>query len=256
MLIDTHAHIYLSHFDQDIDKVVERSIASEIHKIFLPNIDHTSIEKMLSIEEKYAELCIPMIGLHPCSVKGDFEKELSVIESWLRKRAFAGIGETGIDLYWDKTFYAQQIEALKTQIRWAREYTIPIVLHCRDSIQETIDLVSAEADNDLTGIFHCFTGTYEQAKEIISLGFNLGIGGIVTFKNSQLYEVIEKVDLQHLVLETDSPYLAPEPFRGKRNEPSNLKYIAQKVADIKGITVQSLEEVTTQNALELFRRWD
>ncbi|MFC2123917.1 TatD family hydrolase [Bacteroidota bacterium] len=256
MLIDTHAHIYLAQFDQDIDEIVERSTLSGIHKIFLPNIDHTSIERMLSLEENYGDLCIPMMGLHPCSVKEDFEKELSIVESWLSKRAFAGIGETGIDLYWDKKFYYQQIEALKIQLGFARKYNIPIILHCRDSIQETINLVSTETNGSLAGIFHCFTGTYEQAMEIISFGFKLGIGGVVTFKNSQLNEVIEKIDLEHIVLETDSPYLAPEPERGKRNEPSYLKYIAQKIADIKEVEIEKLIDITTKNAFELFKEWN
>ena len=256
MLVDTHAHIYLEQFNKDIDEVLERSKEAGIGKIFMPNIDRLSIDKMLSLEENHGELCIPMIGLHPCSVKADFEKELSIVEFWLEKREFAGIGETGIDLYWDKSFVDQQVEALKIQIGWARKYNLPIILHCRESIQETINLVSSETEDEVTGIFHCFTGTIEQATEIISLGFKLGIGGVVTFKNANLGKVIEKVDLEHIVLETDSPYLSPDPKRGKRNEPSYLQYIAQKIAEIKGREVKEIIATTTQNALKLFKRWD
>jgi TatD DNase family protein len=256
MLIDTHAHIYLEHFNQDMDEMIERSRRAGIRKIYLPNIDHTSIDRMLCLEEKYKDLCIPMIGLHPCSIKSDFEKDLSVMESWLAKRKFAGIGETGIDLYWDKTYFNHQIEALKIQISWAKKYMRPIILHCRGSIQQTIDVITSEVDRNLTGIFHCFTGTYDQAQEIISLGFLLGIGGVVTFKSSNLDDVVEKIDLEHIVLETDSPYLAPVPKRGKRNEPCFLTFIAEKIADIKGITLGDVKERTSQNALNLFREWE
>jgi len=252
MLVDTHAHIYLEQFDKDIDEVIERSISSGVKKIYLPNIDHTSIDRMLSLVEKNRELCFPMMGLHPCSVNSNLDRDLAEVETWLGKGDFAGIGETGIDLYWDKTYYQQQVEALKIQIGWAKEYSLPIILHCRDSIQETIDLVSAQAGDDLTGIFHCFTGTCEQAKEIISFGFKLGIGGVVTFKNSKLDEVIKAIGINHIVLETDSPYLSPDPRRGKRNEPSNLGFIVKKLTEITGISEQELRNITTRNASELF----
>ena len=256
MLIDTHAHIYLENFDQDLDEVVEKSRNADIKKIYMPNIDQSSIQRMLSVEEKYPEVCMPLMGLHPCSVKDDFEEELKIVESWLSKRNFVGIGETGLDLYWDKSYYKQQVEALIIQINWAKNYQLPIILHCRDSIQETINIIEKEKDKNLHGVFHCFTGTLEQAKQIVSLGFILGIGGVLTFKNSNLNEIIENISLEYLVLETDSPYLAPMPYRGRRNEPSYLTFIADRIADFKGISKSEVERITTENALTLFKDGD
>ncbi|MCZ6521088.1 MAG: TatD family hydrolase [Bacteroidetes bacterium] len=250
--IDTHAHIYLEQFKKDIADVVERSIENGVEKIYLPNIDHTSIDDMLELEHKFPGVCFPMMGLHPCSVDNDFEKQLYIAEDWIGKRDFNGIGEIGTDLYWDKTFWEQQQEALKIQLGWAREKKWPAILHCRESIDETIGIVKEMKHTDLRGIFHCFTGTVEQAEEIINLGFYLGIGGVSTFKNGGLEEVLEKVDLAHMVLETDSPYLAPVPFRGKRNEPSRIPLIADRIAILKNIEVEQVGEITSQNAIKIF----
>lgn len=252
MIIDTHAHIYLEDFDEDIDQVLDRCKENGVGRIYLPNIDHTSIERMLALESKTPGLFESMIGLHPCSVKEDFEKELYIIEGWLSKRRFAGIGETGIDLYWDKTFYREQVDALEIQIEWAKRYKIPIILHCRESLGETIDLIGKHSNEDLTGIFHCFTGTVDQAKEIVSLGFNLGIGGVLTYKNSNLNEVLYNIGTGPILLESDSPYLAPVPKRGKRNEPAFIKYVVLKIAEILDIDVSQVEEVTSRNALMIF----
>ena len=239
-------------FDDDIDQVLGRCREAGVGRIYLPNIDHTSIERMLILESKIPELFESMIGLHPCSVKDDFKKELYIIEDWLSKRRFAGIGETGIDLYWDKTFYKEQVDALEIQIEWAKRYKMPIILHCRESLRETIDLVGRHSNDDLIGIFHCFTGTVEQAKEIIALGFKLGIGGVLTYKNSNLNEVLYNIGTDHILLESDSPYLAPVPKRGKRNEPAFIRYVVLKIAEILDIEVSQVEEITSKNALMLF----
>jgi TatD DNase family protein len=245
IFIDTHAHIYLPQFKNDIAETLERSQEAGVEKIFMPNIDKTSIDDMLELEEKYKGFCIPMMGLHPCSVNKQFEKELYLVEQWVNDRDFVAIGEIGTDLYWDKTFWAQQQEALRIQLAWARDKKWPAILHCRDSIEETIEIVAELASEDLRGIFHCFTGSVEQAERITDLGFHLGIGGVSTFKNGGLEEVIETIDLKHLVLETDSPYLAPVPHRGKRNEPSYIPLIAKRISDLKGIDVEEVAQITT-----------
>ncbi|CAN5614643.1 TatD family hydrolase [soil metagenome] len=250
--IDTHAHIYAKEFESDINKVLEKSREVPISKIYMPNIDHTSIDRMMELEEKNRDLCLSMMGLHPCSVKKDFEKELYQVEEWLSKRKFAAIGETGIDLYWDKTFIRQQEEALKIQIDLAKKYKIPIVLHCRDSFEETIDIIEKHKDDDLKGIFHCFTGSLDEANRVINSGFYLGIGGVVTFKNGGLDKVLPDLDLSNIVLETDSPYLAPVPYRGKRNEPAYLESIAVKIAELKKIEIEEVMEATTFNAQKIF----
>jgi TatD DNase family protein len=218
----------------------------------MPNIDQSSIDRMLELESKDSR-CIPMIGLHPCSVEKGFEKELYIVEDWLSKRKWVAVGEIGTDLYWDKTFWAQQQEAFKIQCHWAIKDDIPVVIHCRESIDETIRLIESIGDKKLGGVFHCFTGTVEQAKKIIDLGFYLGIGGVVTFKNGGLDKVIPHLDNNKMVLETDSPYLSPTPNRGKRNEPSYINLVASKVAEFKNITVDEVAEMTTRNALNLFK---
>ncbi|MEX0883960.1 MAG: TatD family hydrolase [Cyclobacteriaceae bacterium] len=253
-LIETHAHIYSKKYDQDRDSVIERSIEKGIRKIFMPNIDLESIEPMLQLEKAYPDFCYPMIGLHPCDVDQDFEKKLEVMESWLNKHPFSGIGESGTDLYWDKTFFDHQKESLKTHIHWAKEKKLPLILHCRESLGPTIELVQDYRDKDLTGIFHCFSGTLEQAQDIIEMGFFLGIGGTVTYKNSGVGAVLEKIGLAHLVLETDSPYLAPVPFRGKRNAPEYLPYIAEKIAEYTGNKVEEVAEITNRNAMKIFKQ--
>ena len=251
-MIDTHAHIYLEEFKKDIEEVISRCDELNVEKIYLPNIDHTSIDDMLELEEKYSEKCIPMIGLHPCSVKKDFEKELYLVEEWLAKRKFAGVGEIGTDLYWDKTYWKEQQEALNIQLDFARQYDLPAILHCRDSIDETIELVEKKKDDRLSGIFHCFSGSLKQAEEIIELGFYLGIGGVATFKNGGMDKVIPHLPLEKLVLETDSPYLSPVPHRGKRNEPAYVELVATRIAELKDVNVDQVKEVTTNNAKEIF----
>lgn len=250
--IDTHAHIYAIEFKEDIDEVLEKSRKENIAKIYMPNIDHRSIDSMMELEEKNQDFCISMMGLHPGSVKKDFEKELYQVEEWLTKRKFAAIGEAGIDLYWDKTFLAQQEEALKIQIELAKKYNLPIILHCRDSFEETISIIEKHKEEHLTGIFHCFTGNLDEANRVINAGFLLGIGGVVTFKNGGLDKVLPDIELKNIVLETDSPYLAPVPFRGKRNEPPYLLYIASRIAELKKTEIEQVMEITTHNAIRLF----
>ena len=251
-MIDTHAHIYLEEFNQDIDEVISRSDELGVEKIYMPNIDHTSIDDMLELEEKYPDKCISMMGLHPCSVKKGFEKELYIVEEWLAKRKFVGVGEVGTDLYWDKTFWAEQQEALNVQLDFAKQYEIPAILHCRDSIDETIDLVSKKKDDRLSGIFHCFSGNVEQAEKIIELGFYLGIGGVATFKNGGMDKVIPSIPLDKLVLETDSPYLSPVPHRGKRNEPAYVELVANRIAALKSMSIEDVKKATTNNAMRIF----
>lgn len=251
-LIETHAHLYLKQFKEDIEEVIDRSKEQGVEKIYLPNIDHKSIDAMLELEDRYPGYCIPMMGLHPCSVDKDFEKELYIVEDWLSQRDFVAIGEMGTDLYWDKTFIEQQKETFKIQSTWAIEKDRPIVIHCRESIDETIALVADLKEDAYRGIFHCFTGTVDQAKEITEMGFMLGIGGVATFKNGGLEPVLEAIGIEHLVLETDSPYLAPVPHRGKRNEPSYLDLVAQKIADVKNLTKNEVAEATAKNSERIF----
>jgi TatD DNase family protein len=218
----------------------------------MPNVDHTSIDGMLEVEARFGDAVYPMMGVHPCSIKKDFQRELYLVEDWLSKRKFSAIGEIGTDLYWDKTFFEQQKEAFLVQVRWAKEYALPVVIHCRDSIDETIAMVEQEQDGTLRGVFHCFSGNADQAERITKLGFYMGIGGVVTFKNGGLDVVIPEIDLDKIILETDSPYLAPVPHRGKRNEPSYIPLVAQRVAELKRCHVEEIQEITTRNALKLF----
>jgi TatD DNase family protein len=250
---DTHAHIYLEEFDADRSEMLARAQQAGVEKIYLPNIDSRSIDRMLELEEKTKGTCFAMMGLHPCSVKKDFEKELYVIESWLAKRSFVAIGEMGTDLYWDKTFWEQQQEAFRIQANWAKQYNVPIVIHSRESLDQTIKLVEELQDGTLSGVFHCFTGTVEQAERIAKLGFYLGLGGVATFKKGGLDDVIPHMDIIKIVLETDSPYLAPVPHRGKRNEPAYIPLVASKVAQLKNISLEELQRITSQNASALFK---
>jgi TatD DNase family protein len=250
--VDTHAHIYAGEFDPDRAGMMQRAAEKGIGKIFMPNIDHTSIEGMLDLELKYPSVCYPMMGLHPCYVKKNFEKELYEVEAWLNKRKFAAVGEMGTDLYWDKIFWDQQVEAFTIQADFAKKHDLPIVVHCRESMDETTTLVENLQDGKLRGIFHCFTGSKEQAEKLLKLGFYLGIGGVATFKKSGLENVIPHIPIDRIVLETDSPYLAPVPHRGKRNEPANIPLIAQRVAELKNCTLAEVQTATTQNALRLF----
>lgn len=250
--IDTHAHIYDEKFKEDISEVLERCLEEGVEKIYMPNIDHTSIDGMLELENRNPQQCIPMIGLHPTYVTKDFEKELYLVEDWLSKRSFAAVGEIGLDYYWDKTFAEQQLEAFRIQIEWAKKYQIPIVIHTRDSFEDSIRLIEELHDDRLKGIFHCFTGSVEDAKRIKEVGFYVGLGGVSTFKNAKMDEVIPEIPLEQIVLETDSPYLAPVPKRGKRNEPAYIPLIAQKVAEYRKMELEELANTTTSNALSLF----
>ncbi|WP_299708234.1 TatD family hydrolase [uncultured Pontibacter sp.] len=252
ILVDSHAHIYTEQFKQDRDEALARAKGEGVEKIYMPNIDHTSIDVMLETEVKHPEQCIAMMGLHPTSVDKDFEKELYLVEEWLGKRKFAAVGECGIDLYWDKTFLPQQQEALKVQVELAKKHQLPIVLHTRDSFEETYEIVAAAQDGSLKGIFHCFSGTVEQAEKVKKLGFLMGIGGVATFKNGGLDKVLPHVALEDLVLETDCPYLAPVPHRGKRNEPVYLPLVARRVAELMNKPVEEVAEATTRNAYNLF----
>ena len=252
-MIETHAHIYAEQFKEDIDHVLERSQEAGIEKIVMPNIDHTSIDGMMELEERNPSFCYSTMGLHPCSVKKDFEKELYIIEEWLGKREFVAIGEMGTDLYWDKTFKDQQVEAFKIQVEWAKQFKKPIIIHCRESLDLTIDLVESLKTDELTGVFHCFNGSAEQAERIVGLDFYLGLGGVTTFKNAGMDKVVPELDLERIVLETDSPYLAPTPNRGKRNEPAFLELIAQKIADYRQMSLEDLKTQTTSNAIKLFQ---
>lgn len=252
MLIDTHSHIYSEDFIVDIDEVVKRSYENDIRKIVLPNIDSSSVKKMLDLVDNYPQICYPLMGLHPTSVNEDYQEELQLVEYWLAKRKFYGVGEIGIDLYWEAAFLEEQVKAFRYQINLAKKYKLPVVIHVRDSFNETYKVLKEENTDELTGIFHSFTGSVEQANQIIDLGFKLGIGGIVTFKNSGLDKVLENIDPSHMVLETDSPYLTPAPNRGKRNESAYLIYIARKIAEIHNTTVGEIAKVTTENATRLF----
>ncbi len=251
--IDTHAHIYLEDFDADRTEMLRRCEEHQVSKIFMPNIDHTSIDAMLEVESRQPS-CISMMGLHPCYVKQDFQKELYLVESWLSKRKFAAVGEIGTDLYWDKTFWEQQKEAFTIQVKWAMQYDLPIVIHCRESLDQTIDMIEGFQNGKLTGVFHCFGGTVEQANRIVKAGFYMGIGGVATYKKGGLDVVLPEVPLDRIVFETDSPYLTPVPHRGKRNEPSYIPLIAQRVSEILKIDLQQLQTITTQNALKLFKQ--
>jgi TatD DNase family protein len=253
MFIDTHAHIYDEEFNSDRATTLEKAYLAGIQKIYMPNIDHTSIDGMMETENKYPNQCIAMMGLHPCYIKKDFEKELYLVEDWLNKRKFSAIGEIGIDLHWDTNFRSQQEEALKIQIALAEKHNLPIIIHCRNSFRETMDLVKSVKGEKLTGIFHCFSGTKEEAEEVASIGFKIGIGGVVTFKNSGLDKILPDLNLNDIVLETDSPYLAPVPHRGKRNESSYIPLIVKKIAELKKITIEEIEKTTTENALKIFK---
>ncbi len=253
ILTDTHTHLYAEQFNTDIDLVIKNCIAKGVKRLFLPNIDSSSITGMMALAEKYPTTCFPMMGLHPTSVKTNYLEELAVVENWLANYKFCAVGEIGIDLYWDKTLLKEQQDAFKAQINLAKKYNLPFVIHCRDSFNEIFEILDELNDDTMRGIFHCFTGNIEQANHIINYGgFKLGIGGVVTFKNSGLDKVVEQIDLEHLVLETDSPYLAPIPYRGKRNESSYLLNIAEKISEIYKQPIDKIAEITTQNSIEVF----
>jgi TatD DNase family protein len=252
MLIDTHTHLYLPQFDEDRAEMIQRAIERGVQHFYLPGIDQAHIESMLALERQFPENCFAMMGLHPCSVKENVEEELAVVEKYLASRKFIAVGEIGLDYYWDKTFVPQQKMAFLQQMEWAKHYQLPISIHCRESMDDAITLVRESKTAALRGIFHCFGGSQEQANAIIELGFYLGIGGVLTYKKSGLDAVLEQVDLQHIVLETDAPYLSPVPYRGKRNESAYIYEIAQRLAEVKGVSLDEVAVVTSENARKVF----
>jgi TatD DNase family protein len=251
-LVDTHCHIYSGEFDLDRPEMMARAESEGITKMLMPAIDNSTHSQMLALEAEFPSRGLSMMGLHPCSVKENYRDELGIAEQWLQKRRFVAVGETGLDFYWDLTYTKQQYVVFQQQIEWALEYEIPVVIHSRNSVDECIAMVAKNQAGKLNGVFHCFSGSLEQAQKIIDLGFYLGIGGVLTFKKAGLDAVLKQIDLNKVILETDSPYLAPVPFRGKRNECSYIKYIAEKLAEVKGIAVQDIAAITTQNAEQLF----
>ena len=253
--IDTHTHLFLKQFEDDIDDVIEIAIRSGITKMFLPNISSETTDSMLQLCEKYPENCFAMMGLHPCDVKKEtMEKELLHVEEMLEKEKFIAVGEIGLDLYWDKTTLEIQKMAFEFQIELAKKHKLPIVIHVRNSFEQAIEIVENLNDENLSGVFHCFTGNVDDSKRITNLGnFYLGIGGVLTFKNSGVDTTIEKIDMKHLLLETDSPYLSPTPFRGKRNESKYIINIAEKLSEIKGLEIEEIAKITTENAQNLFK---
>jgi TatD DNase family protein len=252
-LIDTHTHLYLPEFDNDRDDVVKKAIESNVTKLLMPNIDLSSFDSMMACKKRYGKICYPMIGLHPTSVKKDFHEQIAFMEEKAATGEFIGIGEIGIDLYWDKTFLVEQIIAFKRQIELSLKYDLPVVIHSRDSFKEVIDSLKDFEGSGIRGVFHAFTGDLETAEKVILMGFKLGIGGIVTFKNSGLDKVVKEAGLENIILETDSPYLAPTPYRGKRNESSYVTIINSKIAEIFNIEPEAAATITTANSIELFR---
>ena len=252
VLTDTHAHLYAAVFDEDRDAMLARAREAGVGAIFLPNVDSSSVEAMLALEAAHPDLCHAMMGLHPCSVGENYRDELAVVRGWLERRRFCAIGEIGLDFYWDKTWVPQQEEAFLQQVGWALEFDLPIAIHSRESTERILELLEPMRQDALRGVFHCFSGTLEQAQRAVALGFWLGIGGVLTFKNSGLAEVLSEIPLEHLVLETDAPYLAPTPFRGKRNESAYVALVAQRLAEVKGVDLETLARVSSANAQRLF----
>lgn len=254
LLVDTHTHLFSESFDEDRTEVVERAIKNGVEFLLLPNIDVPSVDKMFALVDQFPHNCFPMTGLHPGSVDANWEQNLAQLKPYLFERKNIAVGEIGMDLYWDKTYIEEQRLAFRQQIAWAKELKLPIVIHARDAFDEIFEIVDELNDERLTGVFHCFTGTVDQANHIISYGgFKLGIGGVVTYKNGGLAEVLPHVDLKHLILETDSPYLSPNPHRGKRNESSYIEFVADKLAEIYQVPTRIIAESTTKNARELFQ---
>lgn len=251
-LIDTHCHLYLKEFADDIAETIQRAEREGVEKFYLPAIDSTVLEDLLALERLFPGKCMGMIGLHPCSVKADYAAELRLVEDWLGRRPFVALGEIGLDFHWDRSFEKEQYDAFHRQIEWALHYKIPIVIHSRESMAQSIGVVREHQNGSLRGIFHCFSGDDAAAREIIDAGFCLGIGGVLTYKKAGLAETLKDIDLENLVLETDAPYLTPVPFRGRRNESSYLKYVAAKLAEVKGVEVEEVARITTANAQKIF----
>ncbi|GLR16657.1 TatD family hydrolase [Portibacter lacus] len=252
MYIDTHAHLYLEQFEEDIDLLIELILEAEVNHVYLPNVDSSTYESMMELAGEYPEMLHPMIGVHPCSIKENYKDELKFAREKLESEKFVGIGEIGIDLHWDKTFHKEQKEAFETQIEWSREMGLPFVIHSREALDETIETVTRMQDGNLKGIFHCFNGTEEQANKIKDVGFLIGIGGVITYKNAGVKEELINLPLDMMVLETDSPYLSPTPFRGKRNQSNYIPIIAEQLAVTLDEKLEKVKEVTTKNALDLF----
>lgn len=251
--IDTHTHLYLEQFDHDRDAMLGRAFDAGIVKLLLPNIDRDSIDAMLALCDRYPDKCLPMMGLHPTSVKEDAELQLKAVEDQLSRRKYCAIGEIGIDLYWDKTYYDAQLKAFRLQLDWAKELDLPVAIHTREAFPLILQLVEEAQDGRLKGVFHCFSGNGEDARRIMDMGFFMGIGGIITYKKSTLPELIKQVPTDYLLLETDSPFLPPTPHRGKRNESSFLVETARCLAEIKSISMEELAQITTRNAMNLFK---
>ena len=252
-LVDTHAHLYSQKFDEDRGEVMKRAFDEGVEKIFLPNVDSESIDGMFALEKAYPNKVHALMGLHPCSVQENYEAELKIVEKWLGERTYKAVGEIGIDLYWDKSTFEIQKIAFRRQISWAKELKIPIIIHARESLDEIIQIVREEKDERLTGIFHCFTGTENHARQIMDLEFYMGLGGVLTFKKSGLDKVVSEIPMDYLVLETDAPYLSPTPKRGKRNESSYIKYVAEKLATVKQLSIEEVATITTKNAYTVFK---
>ncbi len=252
IITDTHTHLYSEAFDEDRDAMMQRALDAGVQRFFIPAIDSTYTQAMLDLESNFPENVFLMMGLHPTHVKENYKEELALVEEWLAKRKFYAVGEIGIDLYWDKTFLIQQQEAFVYQIRLAKKYQLPIVIHCRESFNEIFEILEQEKGDDLFGIFHCFTGTLEQAHKALSYNMKLGIGGVATFKNGKIDQFLNQIDLKRIVLETDSPYLAPVPYRGKRNESAYVIQVLEKLSFIYGRSIEEIAEITTQNSVEVF----
>ncbi|RCS26305.1 TatD family deoxyribonuclease [Polaribacter sp. WD7] len=252
MITDTHTHLYSSQFDEDQAAMIQRAKKAGVSRFFIPAIDASYTERMIDLETNYPNDVYLMMGLHPTSVKENYKEELAHVKEWIDKRNFYAIGEIGIDLYWDTSFLAQQQEAFSTQIKWAKEKKLPIVIHCRAAFDEIFEILEAEKGDDLFGIFHCFTGTKAQAEKAISYNMKLGVGGVATFKNGKIDKFLHEIDLKHIVLETDAPYLAPTPYRGKRNESAYITNVVDKLVDIYGVSFDEIAKITTQNSKEVF----
>lgn len=252
MITDTHTHLYSSQFNEDQAEMMQRAKEAGVSRFFIPAIDSSHTKSMLKLEEDFPNDVFLMMGLHPTSVQTNYLEELAHVKEWIDQKDFYAIGEIGIDLYWDKSFLAEQQEAFRTQIKWAKEKKLPIVIHCREAFDEIFEVLESEKSDDLRGIFHCFTGTLEQAKKAISYNMKLGIGGVATFKNGKIDKFLNEIDINHIVLETDAPYLAPNPFRGKRNESAYITNVADKLVDIYGISFDEIAEITTQNSKDVF----
>ncbi len=252
LLTDTHTHLYYETDDEKRAELINRCKENAVDRLFLPNVDVSSIPMVFSLVKSYPDICFPMLGLHPCSVKKDWEEELNKIKEADHQHKIVAIGEIGIDLYWDKTYLTEQVQAFKAQIAWAKSLKLPIVIHCRDAFNEVFEVLQQEHDENLRGIFHCFTGSIEQAQKVIDLGFYLGIGGVVTYKNAGLDKVVSQITLNHIVLETDSPYLTPVPHRGKPNESSYLIYVANKIAELHQTDLETVASITSENSRLIF----